>query len=89
MRETFRSTIGGYLDRIGLGRELALPLAALAWAQLALRKVEQLDGGRLGSFSRCFPLVLLEEGRCLNLELLAERRDSWCGGTARAPGGHG
>ncbi len=57
----------------------ALPLAAIAWATMALKKQEVLRAAGLRSVAEHLPLVMLDDGRCVNLEMLAERRDDWFG----------
>jgi hypothetical protein len=63
----------------GVGPAEAVALSALAWVVLANRKQAELDSLEAASGIRMpdqvhLPLVALEDGHCLNLEILAERR---------------
>ena len=57
-----------------------MPISVLIWVDYANRKSECLE--RIGlrdaeSARRHLPLVLVDDGRCLNLELLAAHRETY------------
>jgi hypothetical protein len=75
--ELVRRLVDRSLDRMSIDPRLRLPLATACWVAYANRKREQLssiDRGPRAS-DKHLPLTILEGGRCLNLELLAEHRE--------------
>jgi hypothetical protein len=69
-----QDAVDGTVNRLGLPREVALPLSVLCWTAFANRKRDELarDPGRETGH---LPLILIREDACLNLEILAELRD--------------
>ena len=74
--------VARYLETFGLAAELALPLMVLSWVGYANRKRRLVTeaGDRAEAEGEIEPLTLLEENRCLNLEVLAEERESFLPG---------
>jgi len=75
-----REAAAAYVDDLGIDSELLLPLSVLTWVEYANRKAEclaRIGASDEGSAQRHLPLVLVQGGACLNLELLAEHRDAY------------
>ena len=73
-----------YAESSGLSQELMLPLSVLCWTAFANRKRDELSGGDRRETGH-LPLILVRDEACINLEILAEHRDSYL---LRAAGGH-
>ena len=77
---TLRREVQGLVAALGLAGEDLLPLSAMAWIELANLTRARLAPGGAAPFdpsSDPWPLVMLEDGHCLNLELLAERQEHY------------
>jgi hypothetical protein len=81
--ELIHDTVAGYTKRLGLAQELMLPLSVLCWTAFANRKQDELCCGERRETDH-LPLILVREGACINLEILAEERESYL---LRAAGG--
>ena len=60
-----------------------MPLSVLCWTAFANRKQDELGCGERRETGH-LPLILVREGACSNLEILAEERESYL---LRAAGG--
>ena len=81
--ELIHDAAAGYAERLGLTQELMLPLSVLCWTAFANRKRDELSSDELRETGH-LPLILVRDGACINLEILAEQRDSYL---LRAAGG--
>jgi aminoglycoside phosphotransferase (APT) family kinase protein len=79
--ELLGKSVSWYVDQLKIATELTIPLSVMAWAAFANRKHDELARARAAGTARDetvhIPLVMIEDGACLNLELLAEHRDSF------------
>jgi len=80
LAETIRGAVRGYVTRAGIPSDTLTAASALTWVTYANRKHAELadasDAGRAGA--EHFPLVVIDDAnRCLNLEILAERRANY------------
>jgi len=77
----FRESVEWYMQQAGLAIGLVMPLSVITWVVYANRTIEAIDGLRSTATGIAevdyMPLVLLEDDRCLNLELLAELRGAY------------
>jgi hypothetical protein len=80
--ELIRQAGSRLAGELGIGRADLLPLSAAAWLVYANRKQRELSdlkgprGAEQGETTH-WPLILLEQDRCLNLELLAQLQDDY------------
>jgi hypothetical protein len=77
--ELLQSLTRAYMERLGVARELLVPLTAVSWASYANRKHDELEelarAGGIEDAASHMPLIMVEDERCLNLEILATLRD--------------
>lgn len=74
--ELIRDAAADYAKAVGLSPELMLPLSVLCWTAFANRKHDELACGERRETGH-LPLILVREDACINLEILAEQRDSY------------
>jgi len=72
-----RASIDLHLQRLGIERSLLLPLSVITWVAYANRKQDELEASQQHRASGHMPLIMIESGSCLNLEILAEKRDRY------------
>jgi aminoglycoside phosphotransferase (APT) family kinase protein len=79
--DLLRESVAWYAGQLGIAADLLLPLSAMCWVAYANRKQAELARGRAASreFDEAghTPLIIIEDGACLNLEMLAEHRDTY------------
>jgi hypothetical protein len=79
--DLIRESVAWYAGQLGIATELLLPLSAMCWVEFANRKHVELTRGRAAcrEFDETghTPLIIIENDACLNLELLAEHRDTY------------
>ena len=71
--DLLRESTLGYAAALGLSRDLLLPLSVITWVSFANRKREDLVQ-RPDAPAGHLPLIMFEDGACLNLEILAQNR---------------
>jgi hypothetical protein len=74
-------SVSWYGEQLKIATGLSTPLSVMAWVAFANRKHDELAriGGAGGAGDEIVhtPLVMIDGGACLNLEILAEHRDSF------------
>ncbi len=75
--ELIRESAAWYAREIGIDTELILPLSAMTWTTYANRKREELDRYGESAGREHLPLIMVRDGACRNLELLAEHRKTY------------
>lgn len=79
--DLIRESISWYAAELGIATELLLPLSAICWVGFANRKHDELARGRAAcrEFDETghTPLIIVEDGACLNLEFLAQHRNTY------------
>jgi aminoglycoside phosphotransferase (APT) family kinase protein len=79
--DLIRRDAAWYAGQLDVPPDLLLPLSAMCWTAYANRKYDELArtraAGGEGDETGHIPLVMIENGACLNLELLAEHRDHY------------
>ncbi len=73
--DLIRDSAAAYARRLGIPPDLLLPLSTVAWVAQANRKHDALAAG--GDARVDWPLVMIENHACLNLEILAENRERY------------
>jgi hypothetical protein len=79
--DLIRESVSWYTGQLGIATELLLPLSAMSWVEFANRKHVELARGRAAcrEFDETghTPLIIIDNDACLNLELLAEHRNTY------------